>query len=423
VTTRFKTNEADETSEAKTFSLFIRNAFGPEMTPKEFFSLAAKSILAISIFSAIFCITLTSVFFIDEGEQAVVIEFGKIAGPALGAGIHLKAPYPFAAVRKFDVGKIRRLHAGSHKPLTEDGSVFKENVLLLWGSMHGVSDDELMIAAAPRQLIRNAVESGGKMDATTDKTPSVALVGVDVVVEYVVSDCKMYCSSVSNPDQMLMTICESEVSRCMLAYDIDFLLSQGRSTLSDVLPDAISRRCDAANMGIRIIGVGVTALHPPANIAEVFEENVSSLQEMETRVQQAYQTATRIKTETSGSERLFDSIIVCIDREEQGISARDATEKLLVSCGGEISRILAEASAYRWSREHIEQGKAEKYGEERNLYETAKDVYRHERYLKILEEALAVKRKVLLSKACRDVFMETGIGAKRLSNDMKNVAR
>jgi hypothetical protein len=132
-----------------------------------------------------------------------------------------------------------------------------------------------MIAAAPRQLIRNAVESGGKMDATTDKTPSVSLVGVDVVVEYVVSDCKMYCSSVSNPDQMLMTICESEVSRCMLAYDIDFLLSQGRSTLSDVLPDAISRRCDAANMGIRIIGVGVTALHPPANIAEVFEENVS----------------------------------------------------------------------------------------------------------------------------------------------------
>lgn len=420
---QFRNKEVDEQPDINTLHLFIFNIFGQETTLKKLFLSAIKSIFAFFVFSTIFCLALTSLFFIDEGEQAVLIEFGKITGPVFNAGIHLKAPYPFASVRKFDVGKVRRLHAGSHKPLTEDGSVFKEDVLLLWGSMHGVSDDELMIAAAPRQLIRNAVESGGKMDAMTDKTPSVSLVGVDVVVEYVISDCKMYCSSVFRPDSMLMTICESEVFRCMLAYDIDFLLSQGRSQLSDILPDAISRRCNAAGMGIGIIAVGVTALHPPTNIAEVFEENVSSLQEVETKIQQAHQTATRIKTETVGSEKLFDSIIVCINMEEQEILARNTTEKLLVSCGGEISRILAEASAYRWSREHIEHGKADKYREELNLYKTAKDVYRHERYFKVLEEALSVKRKILLSKSCQNVFMETGIGVKRLRNGMKDMGR
>jgi regulator of protease activity HflC (stomatin/prohibitin superfamily) len=314
---------------------------------------------------------------------------------------------------------------GSHQPQTPGGTVFKEGVPLLWTTSHGLQHDELLIVSSPKELISNAIESGGKLDAVHDKTPSVSLAGADVVIEYVIRNFENYSSIYSKPEEMLNIISKSEVSRFVLSFDIDMLLSQGRAQMAQVLKDRIQKNCDNLSLGIKILNVAITAVHPPTDIADAFEENVSALQERETKIQQARQSASRAQIETAGSVESFASLSQQINNEEDSSGKNHIeTEKMIWNCGGQISRILSDATGYRWSRENTECGKTEKFIEELKLYKIAKKVYFYERYLSVLEEALATKKKFLLSDSLRNTLIDVGTNVGRntgsVINDFKN---
>lgn len=52
-------------------------------------------------------VCLTSIVIIGTGKVGVVTQFGKVTGREMSEGIHLKAPYPIHAVKKYDI-KVQR---------------------------------------------------------------------------------------------------------------------------------------------------------------------------------------------------------------------------------------------------------------------------------------------------------------------------
>ena len=179
--------------------------------------------------------------------------------------------------------------------------------------------------------------------------------------------------------------------------------------LAKELENSIRYNCRKSGLGIEIINVAITLVQPPAEIASVFEENVSAQQEREAKIQQVQKKVLRTQVETAGSTEYFDMLVNLISSQERSvISNRNETEHLLLMCGGDISRIVTDAVAYRWEKENIERGRVNKFTNELVLYNTAKKVYCYERYLKVLEDALAVKKKIIIAPNFRDILIETG---------------
>lgn len=361
--------------------------------------------------SAALLALLSTVVIIEPGKQGVVLCFGRISGPVRGPGLHIKPPWPVGSTRIVDTDRVRRIHVGSHRPKTPEASVFKEGVPLLWTNMHGVRREEFLIVASPKRLIISAVESGGKLDPFQEGAPSVSLAGADIVVEYVVSDLRSYLTAHGRPDQFLRILAEAHVSSHILRYEIDDLFSDKRFRMAKELRTEIQESCDEVGLGISILHVGITAVHPPIEIADAFEENVSARQDRETKIQQARQIAVRSQVETAGSVTDFENLIALIEKEEAPSSGdRAETEQLLLSCGGSVAGMLAEAVGYRWSREDGEGGKMERFVQESNLFRISPGPYRYERYLSVLESNLTDKKKILLTGTHRNAVLGVSSG-------------
>jgi membrane protease subunit HflC len=70
-----------------------------------------------------------SAFIVDEGESALRVRFGQIAGAPCGPGLHFKSP--FDEVRSFDQRVLSRLIAGESF-LTRDQKALNVDFYLIW---------------------------------------------------------------------------------------------------------------------------------------------------------------------------------------------------------------------------------------------------------------------------------------------------
>ena len=393
----------------RTFSVMLESIFGFDIARTSFGKIAGLLILPAVVISLLTLFGISSVVVVKPGEQGVLLNFGHLSEMPLDAGIHIKLPWPLATVRHYNVNEVRSVHVGSHKPRKPGGNIYQEGVPILWTNMHGISVDELLVCASPRDMV-TAVGGNGRGGTSDYKAPSVSLAAADVRVQYVINDVIAYACAAAAPEIFLEKIAESQASRFIYRYDIDDLFCEGRLSLVDEIMRAVQEDCDRHAMGVDIVHVAITAVHPPVDVASAFEETVVAMQERETRIQHAEQAAIRSQVESTGSSEAFAMLASLVDSmdsfQEDGSKEMDM---LLRQCGGEISRILAEAEAYRFSRENVEQGKTERFEEQLGAYDASARNYRYDRYFFVLESGLAEARKVVLPKDNDSIALRMGL--------------
>ncbi len=384
-------------STRKTFAGMVRSLFGFDVSETAFVRAAVTYSVPVIAASIILMMAMTSLVIVRPHQQAVILSFGNIRAKTLNPGIHFKLPWPVDEARIENVREIRRVHVGSHQSAKQGDDVYREGVPILWTNKHGVIMDALLIIAAPKQLIKEAHESGSKIDSVKHKTPSISLVGADIYIEYKISNLVDYIRSAANPELLLKKLAEAQASRLLYRFDIDTLFCDARLAMADLLRNQVQNECDRNKLGIEIIHAGVTAVHPPLEVAETFEATVAAQQERETKIQQARQSAVSVQVETSGSSEQFIALADLINKSESGLLKESSNiEQLLYQCGGKVSRIISGAYAYRWGREFSEHGKISRFKNEAVLYNTAPKNYRYSRYLDILGQGLADSRKMVL---------------------------
>lgn len=389
----------------------MRDLLGYDISTTTFYLYLKRSLPPAVIFLSLTTIFLSSILILEPGYQAAVLKFGRNAGIVSQSGLHLTLPWPFSTIRTIDTDRVRRIHSGSHRPDSTGMAFLKEDVPLLWTNTHGVRNDELLITASPRYIIGDTRESSDWTDLTENKTPAVSLVGANVVVEYHISDAEKFVFSYQDPQRLVFLISEKMVSLEILKYEIDELFSAGRLHLASSLVNKIQKECDRFGLGVKILHVNINSVHPPLEVAPIFEENVSARQERETIISAAQQHVIRNQVETAGSSRHFKRLIELIDREEKGDRmVRPVLDSLLLTCGGEVSRVLWGAYGYRWSRENNEGGKAERFrAKVSGARERIIDVYMTDQYLSTLESVLADRKKVVFTRNVRDLIVTSGV--------------
>ena len=213
----------------------------------------------------------TGFFIVQEGQQAVITQFGKYHS-TVGAGFNWRLPYPIQRHETVRVTQIRSVDVGRDSVIKTTG--LRESAML--------TQDE------------NIVE-------------------IKFAVQYRLNDARAYLFESKSPDDAVVQAAESAVREVVGKMTMDNAMADERDQIAPRVRDLMQLILDRYKVGIEVVAVNMQqgGVRPPEQVQAAFDDVLKAGQERE-RVKneaQAYAndvvpraagTAARLKQEADG---------------------------------------------------------------------------------------------------------------------------
>jgi regulator of protease activity HflC (stomatin/prohibitin superfamily) len=214
----------------------------------------------------------TTVFVVHPHQQAAVYRSGRLERSSIvGEGIHFKPPWPIGRVEIHDVYRINSLQIG-YVAFDDPG--------FLWTQFHG--GDHLL-------LLGNGNEK----------------VTVNMRIMYNISDLYAYITTSVNPRVILSAAAYEALLDRTVTTTLDAFLNIDRSSLSVSIKEELSQFSARERLGLSVVQIIIEGIHPPAEVAEVYQMVISASIDKNTIITGA---------ETEAERRLIDA-----DRQSRSI--------------------------------------------------------------------------------------------------------
>ena len=218
----------------------------------------------------------TGIYFVDAGEQAVVLRLGAY-DRTTGPGAQLALPYPFEAVRKERVTEIRRTDVGGDE----------ENLML-----------------------------------TADEN----IVDLHFAVNWRITDIKKYAFSLADPEGAVRMVGESVMRQTIGRRKLEGIITVDRAPIELEARERLQQILDSYNTGIVVAEVNLVKADPPRTVIEAFRSINNAQQEAATNIQQATQYANKVVPEARGDAAKLlqdaEGYAQRVEKEAQGDAAR-----------------------------------------------------------------------------------------------------
>lgn len=207
--------------------------------------LAKAAGIIVIVMAAIYLLA-GSVYSLKENEYAVVTTFG-VPKVVEESGIHLKIPY------------IQRL------------------------------------AKVPKTINGFPIGYDAQTDVSVDKesfmiTRDYNFVNVDFYVEYRVTDPVKYLYSSENPVAILKNLTQSYIRDTIGLYDVDSVITTGKSEIQASIKEKIITRLDQEDIGIQLVNITIQDAEPPTQeVINAFKNVENAKQGKETSINRANQ--------------------------------------------------------------------------------------------------------------------------------------
>ena len=204
-----------------------------------------KLVVSIVVAAILACIVLfSSVYTINEQEQGVIVTLGKPT-KTVYPGLNVKLPF-IQQVYKIDT-TIKGLAVGYNEDNNES-----------------VNAESLMI------------------------TSDFNFVNVDFYVEYKVSEPITYLYASSNPVGILKNIVQSCIRTVVGTYDVDSVLTDGKSEIQAKVKEMVIEKLDEQQLGLVIVNLTIQDAEPPTEeVMQAFKAVETAKQEKETIINNA----------------------------------------------------------------------------------------------------------------------------------------
>jgi regulator of protease activity HflC (stomatin/prohibitin superfamily) len=268
--------------------------FGFKVSETWFYRMLEKALgwMILAQFAAL--ILSTCFVVIEPGDEALIERFGRPAGAdgVIGPGLHVKFPWPIDKVYPEHTERIQMFTVGAEP----------ENVpVVQWTVSHG-KEENFLVA---NTITNRSVLAGESRDATN--APPVSLLSISIPVQFQITNLVSWAYVNEDPTTLLRGLAEREVMLYLAHADFDNLMSRGREQAADALRVSIQADVDRANLGARIVYVGLQDIHPPVKVAKVFEEVVGAGQTREAKILDALAHAVSTNAWARGeSNRVVD---------------------------------------------------------------------------------------------------------------------
>ena len=380
----------------------INYQFGVEVSRSWLYRLLGRAVTPLTILGAAVLFALSTLVVVGPDEQAVVLRFGAVQGPARGPGLHFKLPWPVETAATYPVGRVLQIAVSSDP------------------SGRGADEDAILWTSGDDTLARVGMEYfPTALDTRSDGAAAsgMALVSADVVVQYRVRDLISFLMGSLAPREAITAIAQQESSRYFASHDLDHLLTRGRTEGGAELERTIQDRIDSLGLGMDVVGVSITSLKPPGGkVARAFHGQIGAQQQRESLIQggqkEAVATLAKVAGSVAHSQRI-NAAILELDATRATWGPRAATgdsealralaskelaiESLLGEARGEAAELIHAARGYRWSRAVGERSARERFAGELLAFERSPDYYRVRRFLDVLADGLAERRKFVIA--------------------------
>jgi membrane protease subunit HflK len=206
-------------------------------------------------------VAVTSVHFIQPGEQAVVTWLGGKYSHSLDSGTNFTAPWPVQMVEKENVTQVR---------LEE---------------VPGTNTEKLIL--------------------TGDQN----LVDLSYLIRWNISDLALYKYQLSDPRNALLEIGEAAMRAAVAKQKLDTVLTgEGRAEIEQDVRAAMQARLDAYRSGISVQGIEINKVDPPSRVEEAFKDVSSAQQDADAAINRARAVAQQLLARAQGDASEFNDI-------------------------------------------------------------------------------------------------------------------
>ena len=378
-----------------TVSHTIDYQFGFQVSQTWFYKLLEKAIMPLVLFALLILYLMSSFVVIGPGQAGVVERYGVYVRD-LSPGLHVKYPWPIETVFVHPVDRVQKITIGYAGKQTNEKA-------FLWGVKHYEEEYNLLVA----------VQTDSSDDG--DGAVPVSIVQASVPVLFRISDVRKYIYNHEESRELLEAICYRELTRYAVSAKIETddtesdsqqsLLGAGRMEAASELQRRIQDAVDKADLGVKIVLLGLQGVHPPPEVAKEYEEVIAAVQEKQATVLNAQAEEIRILTELGGSVAEVDALhelAMAFERsKEQGDTQKTEGLKneLQIAFGevqGQVFTTLREAESYAFERVNLAQGEGLRFDGQLKAYHAWPEFYRKLQRLMVLEETLGDVRKYVV---------------------------
>jgi membrane protease subunit HflK len=203
----------------------------------------------------------TGFFIVQEGQQAVITQFGKYKS-SVGAGFNWRLPYPIQRHELIFVTQIRSVDVGRDTVIKATG--LRESAML--------TEDE------------NIVE-------------------IKFAVQYRLSDARAFLFESKNPGEAVVQAAETAVREVVGKMRMDSALSEERDQIAPRVRTLMQNILDHYKVGIEVVGINLQqgGVRPPEQVQAAFDDVLKAGQERERAKNEAQAYANDVVPRAVGS--------------------------------------------------------------------------------------------------------------------------
>ena len=267
---------------------------GPAKKPRPMpqLRLPGKAAVLALLAAVLVMVVLDAFYTLKEDQYAVITTFGK---PSMVSSSGLKLKLPFVQ----QVTKVSK---------TIQGFPLGYRI----GSTQSVDEESLMI------------------------TYDYNFVNVDFYVEYRVTDPIKYLYSSQNPVDILKMLCQSYIRDTIGLYNVDTVITTGKSEIQAAIKDKVMARLEAEDIGLQLANIRIQDAEPPTR-----------------DVQRAF---TAVETAKQSADTTVNN-------------AKKYANEVIPAAAADADQIIKSAEAYKASRINEATGQAARFAELFNEYQ------------------------------------------------------
>ena len=273
----------------------------------------------------------TGFYRVEPDEQGVELLFGKWNNKTTEPGLHYFFPPPIGQTITPKVEVIRKINIG-FRSASDLGFSTNTN--------------------AERKVIEESLMLTGDQN----------IADVAFTVLYRIKDAGNFLFKLRNPELTVKDMAESVVREVVGQRDLQFLLTEGRQEVEQVVRNGLQDVLDSYESGVLIQSVLLQSVEPPSQVIDAFDE-----------VQRARQDKERLVNE-----------------------ANSYLNRIVPNARGEDAKLVENAKAYKEQAVKQAEGVAQNFIDVYNSYKEAPEVTKRRILLETLGEVLEGPNKIIL---------------------------
>lgn len=210
-------------------------------------------------------------FQVGPGEVALKERFGRVVGPPLGPGLHVRLPWPFESDRVVRKSEVRRMEFGFMRPQPSRAELTRA----MTGNIASYGGN-----AAPDAMRASGVwfQSDASGEDSYLLTGDVNLIDLRSTVQYGIANPRAYAYGVADAEALMRSTALAALREVIATHGIDAIYTTAREEVEREVAGQMQARLDRYGSGMEVVSVRLLYVHPPDAVHNAFRD-VASAQE------------------------------------------------------------------------------------------------------------------------------------------------